>query len=160
MDRLLTAWSNKDLDRVEHWSRYLLASRETRELRLEETNRARALGRLLGSLEPNARDYAELLGVTQMTGYCFACARWRIDYEHAACGLLYGWLENLVLSAVKIIPLGQTAGQRVTYRLASTIPEIVSRAASVASDDIGASSMAAAIASSRHETQYTRLFRS
>ena len=158
--RLLAAWSDLDLDRVQHWSDYLLASRETRELRLEETNRARAFSQLLLSLDAESGRYAAVLTSTQMACYSFACARWQIDYQRAACGLLCSWLENLVLSAVKIIPLGQTAGQQVIFELSAAIPGIVDRARGIDDDDIGASSMAPAIASARHETQYTRLFRS
>ena len=66
----------------------------------------------------------------------------------------------MVLSAVKIIPLGQNAGQRVIYRLSEQIPGIVHHAKELQEEDIGSSSMALAIASSQHETLYTRLFRS
>ena len=70
------------------------------------------------------------------------------------------WVENLALSAVKIIPLGQTAGQRVIFDLGTQIPAIVASAGTVDDNEMGASSMALAIASANHETQYTRLFRS
>ena len=75
-------------------------------------------------------------------------------------GLVWGWLENLVLSAVKIIPLGQTAGQRILRDLADVASHAVQRGLTLPDDDMGASAPALAVASSRHETQYTRLFRS
>lgn len=101
-----------------------------------------------------------ILRQSHIAGYSFACERWGIDSERAACGWLWSWLENLVLSAVKIIPLGQTAGQQIIFSLGAFIPEVVAAAEAVADDEIGASSMALAIASARHETQYTRLSRS
>jgi urease accessory protein len=160
LQRMLAAWSLRDLTQLEHWNEVLIASRETAELRLEEANRARAFYGVLKSLEPSADEYQLILRQSHIAGYSFACERWGIDFERAACGWLWSWLENLVLSAVKIIPLGQTAGQQIIFSLGAFIPEVVAAAEAVADDEIGASSMAQAIASARHETQYTRLFRS
>jgi urease accessory protein len=70
------------------------------------------------------------------------------------------WTENQVAAAIKLIPLGQTAGQRMLYATAALLPEVVARALAVEDDDIGQSATALAIASARHETQYTRIFRS
>ncbi len=160
LKRMLEAWTEADLDSLRDWNECLVASRETSELRLEETNRARAFSQLLVSLDPEAREIDPTLWSTQTACYSFACQRWDIEFDAAGYGLLWSWLENLVLSAVKIIPLGQTDGQKTIYALSSLIPSIVKQAANVADDDIGASSMALAIASAQHETQYTRLFRS
>ena len=160
LKRMLEAWTCDDLRWLEQLNQTLIASRETHELRLEEANRARAFFELLKSLQPDAAGYETLLRQSQLACFSFACQRWRIEFERAAQGLLMGWLENLVLSAVKIIPLGQTAGQRVIFELGTQIPAIVASAAAVDDNEIGASSMALAIASANHETQYTRLFRS
>ena len=160
LKRMIDAWSNRDPGSLLHWNEFLVASRETFELRFEESSRARAFYQLLCSLQADAVGHEAILLRSQSACYSFACQRWNIDFERAACGMLYSWLENQILSAVKIIPLGQTAGQQVTFALASTLPAIVDRAAEITDDDIGASSMALAIASSQHETQYTRLFRS
>ena len=160
LQRMLEAWKTQDLDCLEHWNETLVASRETAELRLEESQRARAFCELLQSLHPSARQYRSVLRQSQLACYSFACSSWNIGYRQAACGLLSSWLENLVLSAIKIIPLGQTAGQQVIFDLGSTIPGAIDAARQIDDDDIGASSMAMAIASARHETQYTRLFRS
>ena len=160
LKRMIEAWANDDLILLEGYNEYLIASRETLELRLEESNRARAFCELLKSLEPSAIEYQPVLRRTQSACYSFACDRWRIDFEPAASGYLWSWLENLVMSAIKIIPLGQTAGQQVIFDLGAMIPATVAAAKAVSDDEIGASSLALAIASTRHETQYTRLFRS
>jgi urease accessory protein len=160
LKRMLTAWSVSDLDGLRDWNQTLIASRETSELTLEESNRGRAFSQLLISLEPEAGQFETILRATQTTCYSFACQNWGIGYHAAANGFLWSWLENLVLSAVKIIPLGQTDGQKTVYALSSIIPDIVGQANDIDDNDIGASSMALAIASSQHETQYTRLFRS
>ena len=158
--RLYDGWQAGDLDRIAQWNEWLLASRESHELRREESNRARAFAQILIALDEGAQALRELLMQTQHACFSYACQRWGISREQACFGLLWGWLENLTLAAVKIIPLGQTAGQRVIFRLSETFPAIIAHAQQVEDDDIGASSMALALASARHETQYTRLYRS
>ena len=158
--RMLEAWAGRDTAGLARLNDRLVASRETRELRLEEESRARAFCDLLQALQPDAREHRELLRRSQLAGFSFACQRWGIDYDRAGQGYAMSWLENLVLAAVKIIPLGQTAGQRVIFDLGARIPAIVAAAGAVEDDEIGASAMAMAIASANHEIQYTRLFRS
>jgi urease accessory protein len=67
---------------------------------------------------------------------------------------------NLVSAAVRLIPLGQSDGLRALARLEPLIPRVVAAALACTLDDIGGAAVAADIASMRHETQYTRLFRS
>jgi urease accessory protein len=64
------------------------------------------------------------------------------------------------MAAVKIVPLGQSAGQRLMYRLGGRIPEIASRTLNLAEENWSNFTPGLAIASSHHETQYSRLFRS
>jgi urease accessory protein len=64
------------------------------------------------------------------------------------------------MAGVKLVPLGQTAGQQLLLRLSERVPGALERAEVIDDDHIGSSTPALAIASSRHETQYTRLFRS
>jgi urease accessory protein len=158
--RMLDAWKKQDIAAIQYWNEYLLASRETAELYQEEVNRARAFYQVLVSLESTAKQHkAELMG-SQHACFSYACTRWGIDHDQAGYGLMWSWLENIVLSAVKIIPLGQSAGQRVIFKLSEQLPTIIEQAKQVEDLAIGSSSMALAIASARHETQYTRLFRS
>ena len=70
------------------------------------------------------------------------------------------WLENQILAAVKLVPLGQVAGQRMLTSLAAAIPALVGAAMALSDDDLATFAPGFAIASARHETQYTRLFRS
>lgn len=158
--RFYAAWAESDLEKIGHWNELLLASRETAELRLEEANRARAFAQILISLDEQAKDFKGQLLQTQHACFSYASYRWGISREQACFGLLWSWMENQVLAAVKIIPLGQTAGQRVVFRLSEAFARIIGQALKIDDDDIGASSMALAIASSGHETQYTRLYRS
>ncbi|EXJ16730.1 Urease accessory protein UreF [Imhoffiella purpurea] len=143
------------------WTDLLLASRETRELRDEESNRGRALADLLVSLEvEGAADRKPAIARAQAAGFAYAAARWDIDPRRTLLAYAWSWLENLVIAAVKIVPLGQTQGQRTLARLIQSVPRAIDRALAVEDAEIGAGAPALAIASSLHETQYTRLFRS
>jgi len=64
------------------------------------------------------------------------------------------------MAALKTVPLGQTDGQRLLFAIGARLAAIVERAAELGDDDIGAFMPRLAILSSRHETQYSRLFRS
>ena len=158
--RLYGAALEQDQAALARWSRYLLASRETRELRQEERQRGRALAGLLLDLGIIDRTQLEIARESQLTGFALAAVHWRIALREAALGHLWSWLENTTLAGVKLIPLGQTAGQRLLARLGEGLPELVEVGLGLADEEIGASSTAQLIASSRHETQYTRLFRS
>jgi urease accessory protein len=74
-------------------------------------------------------------------------------YLHAATA-------NLISVGVRLIPLGQTDGQRVLAALAPVVAAAAARAVATSLDDIGGAAFRADLASMRHETQYTRLFRS
>jgi urease accessory protein len=96
----------------------------------------------------------------QLTGFALAASQWGIDCQQLCRGYSWSWLENNVVAGVKLIPLGQTHGQQIMLELAADIPAAVEQAGLVKDADIHSSTPAMAIASSRHETQYTRLFRS
>jgi urease accessory protein len=86
--------------------------------------------------------------------------QWGIPFNAAATGLAWSWLENQIAAATKLVPLGQTQAQQLLSDLQRLIPATIATAMQVEEDDIGGSLPALAIASARHETQYTRLFRS
>ncbi len=159
--RLYTAVAADDVETIKAWTDYLIASRESRELREEERNRGRALAALLPELGLAPSDDVHLLcRRCQLTGFAHAAVHWGIPMEQAAAGYLWGWVESMVLAGVKIIPLGQSAGQRLIAKLSESVPVCVETGLALGDDGIGASCTAQAIASSRHETQYTRIYRS
>jgi urease accessory protein len=101
-----------------------------------------------------------LAPVTMLAAHALAANALSIDAEAALTGYLWTWLENQVLCAIKTIPLGQVAGQRMLLALGGSIPDTVAKARRTADDDLANFAPGLAMASSRHETQYTRLFRS
>ncbi len=161
LQRLYRAVEQQDLTALQYWIDRLNASRETSELLLEEQQRGRALTDLLIALEVSlATSWRSLLVQSQAAAFSVAAVHWHIPLLETAYGYVWSWLENLVLAAVKIMPLGQTQGQRLLHQLLPLIPEVVAQGLTIADEVIGTSSPALAIASSRHEIQYTRLFRS
>jgi urease accessory protein len=161
LKRLYQAFQQANEEAVTYWSEYLLASRETSELRQEENNRGRALSTLLVDLEVAGADqYQQVLRLTQLSGFALAAVSWNIPLQQAALGYGWGLLENQVAAAIKLVPLGQTAGQKLQLQLSALLPQAVNKGLSIEDETIGASAPAMAIASSLHETQYTRLFRS
>jgi urease accessory protein len=159
--RLYKAYADDKPAMGQEWIERLLACRETRELRDEELQRGRAFARLLPELEPTIdSDQQTRLSQSQLAGQAWLCAHWKIDPMKAMETLVWSWMENLVLAGVKLIPLGQSDGQRLILSLGERIPSAVVEGFNLSDDSIGAGCQATALASSLHETQYTRLFRS
>ncbi len=159
--RCYAAVQQRDSAKLQIWIDFLHASRESHELLLEEKQRGRALTDLLiaWQIEPAAA-WKTQLAQSQLAAFAVATSHWQIPMTEAAQAYCWGWLENTVLAAVKLIPLGQTAGQCLLQKLIPHIPPVVEVGLQLEDTQIGASSPALAIASSCHETQYTRLFRS
>jgi urease accessory protein len=89
-----------------------------------------------------------------------ACAGHAIALAPALHAFLHGVVSNLVSAGVRLVPLGQTDGQHVLAALEAPLARAAQRALATPLDDIGMAAVRADIASMRHETQYTRLFRS
>jgi urease accessory protein len=160
LSRLHRAWCASDTMMLAYWNAQLLAARETAEARAQERHLGQALARVLMQLQISATlDWLERSG-TFATLFSLAAVRWDIPEAETLCGYLWAWSENQVLAAVKLVPLGQSAGQRLLYRLTDMMPALVAQARSLADEAIGVGVVSQALASARHETQYSRLFRS
>ena len=139
----------------------LLARRESAELRAGDEHLGAALLRLLDGLEvPAARRWRARGPSSFALAMALAAVEWGIDRRSILCAYAWCWLENQITVAVKLVPLGQTEGQRSLLRLAPRIDAAVTRALACEEAAIGACTPGLAIASARHETQYSRLFRS
>ena len=160
LGRLYGAWQVQDVERFDYWNRYLLAGRGSAELQQEERHMGQALLRLLTQLQPGGmiREPGGEPAFTAM--FAVAACNWQIGPEATCAGLLWAWVENQVAAAVKLIPLGQTDGQRLLMDLAECIPGAVQHGLTLDDLAIGASAPGLSMASALHETQHTRLFRS
>ncbi len=110
-----------------------------------------ALDRLL-TLNPDAIAYPVAVGVV--------CAGHRTPLTATLQAFLHALTSNWISAGVRLVPLGQTDGQRVLVLLESVIHDTGARAAHASLDDLGSATFRADIGSMRHESQYTRLFRS
>lgn len=165
LTRLYQAVAKDDTDAFQHWSHRLYACRETSELREEEVQRARALLTVLQNL-PGAderlhhEDWQAALAKTQLAPLALAACHWEIPLTELLPAYVWSWLDNALQAAIKLVPLGQTQGQKLLYELAGEADRSIDTALDVADDAVGSSTPAQAIASSLHERQYSRLFRS
>ena len=161
LSRLYQSWKKKDDEAVSYWNRQLYAQRETSELRAEDHHLGVALARLLNDLDiPQAEAWKKHEDSCFLTLFTLAAVEWKIDLEQTAHGYIWSWLDNQIAAAIKLVPLGQTDGQRALSNLLPKIPEIIEQAQKLDDAEIGASLPMLAILSSQHETQYSRLFRS
>lgn len=159
--RIQQAIKQGDVAQAASWCELLLASRETKELRQEERQRGIAFARLLPKLGIELDEITlSLVKTAHLAAFALAAVHWAIDGDRLCAAYAWGWLENTVMTGVKLIPLGQSAGQQLLVSLAEKIPVIVEHSAQCSSDEIGSFTPAQLIASCQHETQYTRLFRS
>jgi urease accessory protein len=89
-----------------------------------------------------------------------ACAGHGVPLDPALHAYLHALAANLISTGVRLIPLGQTDGQRVLAALEPVVAATAERALATGLDEVGSAAFRADLASMRHETQYTRLFRS
>lgn len=158
---MLAAWERGDMTRLAELDAEFLASRESSELLAETLQMGYSLSRLLTDLASFSAPTK--MGFSQPSfplAWSCAAAAWAIPAHDAIGGYLWAWAENQVMAAVKAVPLGQTAGQRMLMAIGDRISTLAADAAASPIDATHNVLPAFAIACSCHETQYTRLFRS
>lgn len=154
--RVHRAWQKGDERAVARLSRMLEARRESAELRFEDMAMGGALVQLLASLgEPLPTERR----VPFASAFAIACVNGNVAEIDACAGYTWAWCEQQVAAAVKLVPLGHTAGQRALLALGQEIEPAVARAVEIDETQIGVGLPGLAIASALHETQYTRIFR-
>ncbi len=143
-----------------YWNRTLLAMRESAELYQEDIQLGSAMIKIMPSLNLNWPERFKDMNTSYSAAYGFACAMQGVDRQQAAEGLMWAWCEKQVAAAIKLVPLGQTAGQRILTAAIDKIPEAANRGLQCSDEDIGMLAPGFAMASALHEVQYSRLFRS
>ncbi|WP_009633136.1 urease accessory protein UreF [Synechocystis sp. PCC 7509] len=150
-----------DIAALSYWNTWLSAARETSELRASSWQMGQSLMRLLFAIKPQQAqsfciegecNYAIALGI-------FASLE-QINLQSLILGYLHSWATNLITAGVKLIPLGQTAGQILLHELHANISDAATEIMSLEDDELSSCSWGLSLASMAHETQYTRLFRS
>lgn len=141
----------------------LSALRDSEETRQQSLAMGRSLVRMATHLHPDLKPWFSAAGNPCNFAVAFAlvAARWEIDGRSAVLGYLHSWAANLITSAVKLVPLGQTVGQEMLLGLYPALEAAGDRALSTqALDEISLSSWGTSLATMQHEALYTRLFRS
>jgi len=162
----LQAWAAGDRARIAALNGWVRTTRETGELRLQAEQMGRSLVDWLRNR--HAGDTARQDAIAWLAAHD---AAYPIAFSYAAhctgaaprdalLAYAFGWAENMVQAAIKAVPLGQSAGQRILARLAEAIPAAVEYALALPDGERQAFSPMLAILSARHEHQYSRLFRS
>jgi urease accessory protein len=163
--RLMTAWAGSDPAEVGRLDADFLASRESAELRAESLQMGFSLKRLLADLrDPLLTPMRDILAdwpeVAFPTVWAGIAAAWRIAPQDAVSGYLWSWAENQVMAALKAVPLGQAAGQRLLAELGARVPGVADTAMQLPEAAWSNFTPGFALCCVKHETQYSRLFRS
>lgn len=157
--RLYRAHAASDAVEVARWDAFLLASRPTSELQTEDRHLGGALARVLATLgvPPQVPPVPVSTLASQLAR---ATAHYRVDLRTALQTFAFMWAEAQTSAAVRLVPLGQSAGVRILASAATTVPAAVDTALALGDDELGGAAPGLALLSTAHETQYSRLFRS
>jgi urease accessory protein len=155
------AASQQQWDVLLDGNQQLSALRETAELRLESLQMGYSMAKLFAQW-PAAERLTALKDTawSYPAAYAALAACTSIEKDTALAAYLWSWVENQVLAAIKTIPLGQREGQQLLHRLKQDIAAACIIAQSISTVEAGSAAFGLALASAKHETQYSRLFRS
>ena len=163
MAQAIPAWQTLNTARLQRLSAWVHASRETQEMRLQTEQMGRSLLdwlRIQNKATETALQLCSELRPTYPMTMSLALSLAHAPLEQALQAYAFGWAENMTQAALKAVPLGQVSGQKILARLAQEIPEAVQHAMALSDDARQAFCPMLAVMSARHETQYSRLFRS
>lgn len=157
-------WRMHDASALAIADEAFLASRESAELRRETQQMGWSLAQLCTSLEWGDAERRATLNalkpIAQPSAFAFAACAHDIAPEAALAAYAFSWVENQAAAALKAVPLGQLAGQRIIIALRDPIDRAVAHALATPPDHINTFAPQLGILSARHESQYSRLFRS
>ena len=159
----MKAWRTQDRVALLQLSDWVMQTRETFEMRLQTEQMGRSL--LIWLRNHQAADEADMqfcdsLPPTWPLVFALALNTHSVDTREGLLTCAFGWAENMVQAAIKSVPLGQLSGQRMLAALSAEIPLAVEHAMSIPDNQQQSFTPRLAILSARHETQYSRLFRS
>jgi urease accessory protein len=158
------AWQRDDLAHVKELNDWITTTRETAELRQQTQQMGRSLVEWLknrAGIDPRVAQLKALSPApTWPVAFALSALQTGAPLREALLSFGFGWAENMVQAALKAVPLGQGAGQRVLAALVDALPACVDRAIALMDSERQAFTPMLAILSSQHETQYSRLFRS
>ncbi|NMM13485.1 MAG: urease accessory protein UreF [Rhodoferax sp.] len=161
--KAVPAWQRADHARIAELNAWVLQTRESSELRAQAEQMGRSLLEWLRNHTTARTEQIDTLAQLQPTyplAFALAASACQATLRDCLLTFAFGWAENMVQAAIKSVPLGQSAGQRILSALTAEIPRAVDHALSLADSERQAFSPMLAILSAQHEVQYSRLFRS
>lgn len=161
---LFRAWEQGNFSEVNRSNAWFLASRESFELRQETEQMGWSLAQLALSLqwhdEARRCTLRSLKPICLPTAFAYSASALQIDLESGVTAYCFSWIESQVAAALKAVPLGQIAGQKILFAMHTVIPEVVLLAIRTGPEQISTFAPHLGIISARHANQYSRLFRS
>jgi urease accessory protein len=157
------AWRDNDMARVGQLNAWVLQTRESAELRAQTEQMGKSLLEWLKNHTTATPTQIAVLAGQEPTypiAYALAASATQAPVRECLLAYAFGWAENMMQAAIKSVPLGQSAGQRILSALTAEIPAAIDHALTITDDKRQAFSPMLAILSSQHEVQYSRLFRS
>ena len=162
--RLLQAFAARDEAALRQWTECFIAARDTAELRAETIQMGYSLGKLVEGLDIGDASSLSMLQrfdeIPFPTALAYAAVALDVPHEEALLGMLFSWAENQVLVCVKSVPLGQVAGQKLLLSLRPDLEAAAQTARTLGDDELSNWCPSLSLLSMRHETQYSRLYRS
>ena len=161
--KAIPAWRRGTVKDVAELNAWVLQTRESSEFRAQAEQMGRSLLDWLrnhNTASPEQIAACAQMQPTYPIAYALAASATQAPLRDCLLAYAFGWAENMTQSAIKSVPLGQSAGQRILARLAADIPYAVDQAIQLPDSQRQAFSPMLAILSSQHEVQYSRLFRS
>ncbi|RQH08633.1 urease accessory protein UreF [Paraburkholderia dinghuensis] len=157
-------WHAHDAAALIEANAQFIASRESAELRRETAQMGWSLRQLCAQLEwgdaARRATLEHMTPVAQPSAFAYAASAHDVTPEAALAAYAFSWVENQTAAALKAVPLGQLAGQRIIFALRPLIEKAVTRALATTPDALNTFAPQLGILSARHESQYSRLFRS
>lgn len=162
MLRAYQSFVQGDFAKLNYWNQWLTATKETEELREQSWQMGNSLMLLLGELLPETKK----LGIDHQESWNYAiafgitAAAWEISSPMTTTAYLQSWVTNLIGAGIKLIPLGQTAGQKLLWSIRPQISLATQIILNLSDEELATCGWGLAIASMAHTHQYSRLFRS
>ena len=143
------------------WTQRAIAMRNTLELRKEEDDKGKAFVRLISSLSlTEKKDFLDEASRSYLSAFCLYAKSEELSLEMMLNCYLFSYIESQCIAAVKLVPLGQTDAWKCIKRASLMSDELIKKSLTVQNDEIGAGLVNLSILSVKHETQYSRIFRS
>jgi urease accessory protein len=167
VNKAFSAWQRADFEHITELNAWVTTTRETAELRQQTEQMGRSLGAWMRNRSADQNHDAAMAHLAQLSpaptwpvAFALAALHTGAPCREALLSFAFGWAENMMQAALKSVPLGQSAGQRILAALTADIPAVVDHAMALMDSERVAFTPMLAIFSAQHETQYSRLFRS